>query len=312
MPLIAGVDCSTQSTKVLVVDADDGNVVAVGRSPHEVTGTGGARETDPETWWTALRAALAETGHQHDIVAISVGGQQHGMVLLDEARRPLRKAKLWNDTESAPDAAALVAARGGSEWWAQSVGIVPVASFTATKWAWVRRVEPGIAAATRAVCLPHDFINERLTDRPTTDRGDASGTAWWSTATEDYIDEVLDLDLIRLDRRLLPEVVGPTGTAGEVTARAATHLGVRPGIPVGPGTGDNAAAALGLGLDPGTPVISLGTSGTAFMASASRIVDPSGTVAGFAGRHRPLPAPGRHAQLHSGGRPFRRMARARS
>jgi xylulokinase len=293
MPLIAGVDCSTQSTKVLVVDADGGEVAAIGRASHAVTGTGGARETDPEVWWSALRDAIAETGRGSEIAAMSVGGQQHGLVVLDDTGRPLRPAKLWNDTESAEDAAALIEAMGGADWWAAQIGIVPVASFTATKWAWVRRVEPQVAARTRAIRLPHDFINERLTGRGTTDRGDASGTAWWSTLTEAYAPEVLELGAVQLDPNLLPEVLGPTDSAGTVTSAAAEFLGIPAGIPVGPGTGDNAAAAVGLGVEPGTPVVSLGTSGTAFMASATRIADPSGTVAGFAdatGRFLPLTA----------------------
>ncbi len=293
MPLIAGVDCSTQSTKVLVVDSASGNVVATGRAGHVVTGTGGARETDPEVWWHALRDAIAQTGIGPEIAAISIGGQQHGLVVLDGEGRPLRPAKLWNDTESAEDARSLIAAMGGPEWWADRVGIVPVASFTATKWAWLRRNEPDHAAATRAIRLPHDFLNERLTGRGTTDRGDASGTAWWSTATDDYLAEVLGLDTMQLDPALLPVVLGPSEAAGEATADAAAFLGLTQGIPVGPGTGDNAAAAVGLGLEPGTPVISLGTSGTAFMTSATRIADPTGTVAGFAdatGRYLPLAA----------------------
>lgn len=293
MPLIAGVDCSTQSTKVLVVDADTGELVASGRATHEVTGTGGARETDPEVWWRALRDAMADTGRGAEITAISVGGQQHGLVVLDQAGRPLRPAKLWNDTESAPDAERLISDRGGPEWWAEEVGIVPVASFTATKWAWLRRREPETAAATAAVRLPHDFLNERLTGRGTTDRGDASGTAWWSTKTGDYVTEVLDLETVRLDPSLLPEVLGPTEGGGTITREAAGFLGIPPGIPVGPGTGDNAAAGLGLGLEPGTPVVSLGTSGTAFMTSDTRVVDATGTVAGFAdatGRFLPLAA----------------------
>ncbi len=293
MPLVAGIDCSTQSTKALITDLDSGEVVASGRADHAVSGTGGARETDPEVWWDALRSALAATERSKEISAISIGGQQHGLVVLDDRGRPLRPAKLWNDTESAPDAAALVAATDGAAWWADRVGIVPVASFTATKWAWLRRAEPDVAAATRAIRLPHDFLNERLTGRGTTDRGDASGTAWWSTATEDYLEEVLALDQLQLDRALLPHVLGPQESAGDVTAEAAAHLGIPAGIPVGPGTGDNAAAAVGLGLEPGTPVVSLGTSGTAFMTSATRVVDPSGTVAGFAdatGRFLPLAA----------------------
>ncbi len=291
MPLVAGVDASTQSTKVVVVDADTGTTVAQGRAPHTVTGSGGARETDPEVWWQALRDALLQTGRAAEIAAISVAGQQHGLVVLDDSGRPLRPAKLWNDTESAEDAQRLIADFGGPSWWAEKIGLVPVASFTATKWAWLRRVEPQTAAATRAIRLPHDFLTERLAGAGVTDRGDASGTAWWSSATEGYAAEVLEHPSQRLDPGMLPRVLGPAEPAGVVTQAAAGFLGLRAGIPVGPGTGDNAAAAAGLGLAPGTPVISLGTSGTAYMCSTTRAVDPSGSVAGFAdatGRFLPL------------------------
>ena len=293
MTLVAGIDCSTQSTKALVVDLESGEQVAVGRASHEVFGTGGARESDPEGWWTALRDALAMTGRAGEIGGISVAGQQHGMVVLDSGGRPLRPAKLWNDTESAPDAAALTEAFGGADWWANRIGLVPVASFTATKWAWLRRTEPDVAAATTAIRLPHDFVTERLCGSGASDRGDTSGTAWWSTETGEYAPEVLDHQLLRLDPALLPRVLGPTEPAGTVTREAAEFLGIPEGIPVGPGTGDNAGAAVGLGLESGVPVISLGTSGTAFMVSESRIIDPTGTVAGFAdatGRFLPLAA----------------------
>jgi xylulokinase len=187
----------------------------------------------------------------------------------------------------------LVDAFGGPDWWADNVGLVPVASFTATKWAWLRRVEPHHAAAAAAIRLPHDFLTERLCGRGVTDRGDASGTGWWSTASEDYVAEILQHPLLDLDASLLPTVIGPTTPAGEVTGVAAERLGLPKGIPVGPGTGDNAGAAVGLGLEPGVPVVSLGTSGTAYMSSRSRTVDPSGAVAGFAdatGRYLPLAA----------------------
>ena len=272
--MVAGVDCSTQATKVLVVDPDDGRVVASGRAPHEVTGTEGARETDPEVWWEALRAALAETGRASEVGAISVAGQQHGLLVTDDAGRPLRPAVLWNDTRSAPDAAELRDALG-ADAWAERVGVVPVPSFTATRWAWLRRTEPEVAAATRAIRLPHDWLTERLCGRAVTDRGDASGTGWWSTRDEDYSGEVLDL--VSLDRALLPEVLGPVEAAGE-----ARELGLHAGALVGPGTGDNMGAALGLGLRPGEAVVSLGTSGTAYAAMTERAVDPSGLIAGFA------------------------------
>jgi xylulokinase len=280
--LIAGVDCSTQATKVLVVDPDDGRVVASGKAPHEVTGTGGARETDPEVWWDALRAALADTGRAGEVGAIAVAGQQHGLVVTDDEGRPLRPAVLWNDTRSAPDAAELRDALG-ADAWAERVGVVPVPSFTVTRWAWLRRTEPEVAAATRAIRLPHDWLTERLCGRGVTDRGDASGTGWWSTRDEDYTDEVLDLPSVALDRSLLPEVLGPVDAAGEVLGpREAGDLGLPPGALVGPGTGDNMGAALGLGLRPGEAVVSLGTSGTAYAAMSERAIDPTGLIAGFA------------------------------
>ncbi|HEV3375786.1 MAG TPA: xylulokinase [Thermoleophilaceae bacterium] len=289
--LVAGVDTSTQATKVLVVDPDDGRVVALGRAPHEVTGTHGARETDPEVWWRALRLALEETGAAGQVEAISVAGQQHGLVVLDGDGRPLRSAILWNDTRSATEARELTEMLGGPAEWAERVGLVPVPSFTATRWAWLRRHEPERAEAARAVRLPHDFVTERLCGHGATDRGDASGTAWWSTRDEAYLDEVLEL--IELDPALLPHVLGPREAAGEVTATAAHQLGLRAGALVGPGTGDNMGAALGLGARPGEPVVSLGTSGTAYALMDKRAVDPSGTVAGFAdatGRFLPLAA----------------------
>jgi xylulokinase len=220
--LVAGVDTSTQATKVLVVDPENGRLAAAGRAPHEVTGSGGARETDPEIWWRALRTALERTGRAADVSAISVAGQQHGLVVLDGDGRPLRAAILWNDTRSAPEARELTAALGGGEAWAERIGLVPVPSFTATRWAWVRRHEPAVADAVRAVRLPHDFVTERLCGRGATDRGDASGTAWWSTRDEAYAVEVLDL--IDLDPALLPEVLGPREAAGAVMAPPARWL----------------------------------------------------------------------------------------
>ena len=161
-------------------------------------------------------------------------------------------------------------------------GVVPVPSFTVTRWAWLRRTEPDVAAATRAVRLPHDWLTERLCGRGATDRGDASGTGWWSTRDEDYADEVLELPASSSTRALLPDVLGPRRARRRVQASAAAELGLPEGALVGPGTGDNMGAALGLGLRPGEPAISLGTSGTAYAAMSERAVDPSGLIAGFA------------------------------
>ncbi len=294
--LVAGVDCSTQATKVLIVDAESGEVVGRGQAGHEVTGDAGARETDPRVWWAALRtatrAALAASGTAGTVEAIAVGGQQHGLVVLGDGGLPLRPAMLWNDTRAAEDAA-LLTERLGPERWADLTGLRPVASFTVAKWAWLRRMEAPIAAATAAIRLPHDYLTERLTGRGSTDRGDASGTGWWSARTGAYVDEVLELPEIGLDPRLLPTVAGPTERVGEIGPATADELGLGAGTVVGPGTGDNMAAALGLGLSTGQPVMSLGTSGTVFAVADRPAADPTGIVAGFAdanGRFLPLAA----------------------
>ena len=282
MSLVAGVDCSTQSTKVLIIDSQSGDVVASGRATHSVTGDDGARETHPDVWWDALRGALAETGRAGDVAAIAIGGQQHGLVVSDGDGAALRPSMLWNDTRSAGEAAALTDALGGPEWWAESIGSVPVAAYTVSKWAWLRANEPGVAGAAASVRLPHDWLTTRLSGNAVTDRGDVSGTGWWSTADEAYSDDVLGHPLVDLDRALLPTVLGPTASAGTVTAWAADALGLPTTAVVGPGTGDNMAAALGLGAPTGVPVLSLGTSGTVYLSSAVRPADPSGTVSGFA------------------------------
>jgi xylulokinase len=274
-PVVLGVDSSTQSTKVLAVDAGSGAVLAAGQAPHTVS-AGAGRETDPEVWWTALRVALTQLGeYAARAEAVSVGGQQHGLVVLDGAGRPLRPALLWNDVRSAPQAEALVA-RYGAGWWARRFGSVPGASFTVTKWAWLAEHEPSVAREARAVRLPHDFLTERLSGAAVTDRGDASGTGWWSTEAEAY-DEKLLADA-GLDPALLPTVLG----AGEQAGTVREGLPLRAGALVAAGTGDNAAAALGLGIGPGQAVLSLGTSGTVYAVSGRRPADESGTVAGFA------------------------------
>ncbi|MFJ8624953.1 xylulokinase [Kitasatospora sp. NPDC093550] len=270
--VVIGVDSSTQSTKALAVDIDTGTVLGEGRAPHQVS-EGAGRESDPEQWWRAFEEAAAATGWAERAAAVSIAGQQHGLVTLDAAGAPVRPALLWNDVRSAPQAAELRAAIGAAEL-VRRAGSLPTAAFTAPKWAWLRAHEPAAADRVAAVRLPHDFLTERLTGEAVTDRGDASGTGWWGP---DGYDKDL-LDRIGLDPALLPRVLSPGARAGAV--RPGTVL--REGALVAAGTGDNMAAALGLGLRPGQPVLSLGTSGTVYAVGRERPVDPSGTVAGFA------------------------------
>ena len=292
MTLVAGVDCSTQSTKVLIVDADDGTVVGEAAAPHSVGGTAGARETNPAVWADALSACVAATGLGGDVAAVSVAGQQHGLVVLDDQRHVLRPAILWNDTRAGTQASALVRELGGPPRCASTVGSVLTPAFTVASWAWLRESEPELCGRARWVCLPHDYLTALLTGGPlVTDRSDASGTGWWSPNAEDYVDEVLSLGAVRLDRSQLPTVHRGDETAGYVCAGAAEAFGLAGAAVVAVGAGDNAAAALGLGLQPGDVAVSLGTSGTVYAVAGRPSCDPTGIVAGFAsadGAYLPL------------------------
>ena len=271
MTLVAGVDSSTQSCKVVVRDADTGALVREGRASHP-DGT----EVDPAAWAAALQTALGEAGGLADVAAVAVGGQQHGMVCLDDDGAVVRPALLWNDTRSAQAATDLTAELGGGQAWADAVGLVPVASFTVTKLRWLAEHEPANAARTAAVCLPHDWLTWQLAGTPgldalVTDRGDASGTGYWSPMTGEYRPDLLERAFGSTPVR--PRVLGRAEQAGVVAGGGAV---------LGPGTGDNAAAALGINAEPGDVVVSIGTSGVVSTVSTTPSADPSGTVAGFA------------------------------
>ncbi|CAN7657634.1 xylulokinase [Mycolicibacterium frederiksbergense] len=280
MTLVAGIDSSTQSCKVVICDAETGSIVRSASSPHPA-GT----EVDPELWWRALQRTLAMAGGVDDVSAMAVGGQQHGMVCLDSTGTVIRDALLWNDTRSGTAAEQLVGELGGPARWAARVGVVPVASITATKLRWLADHEPHHADATAAVCLPHDWLTWRLGGRSDiadlrTDRSDASGTGYYSADTDSYQTDLLEL-AFRGRRPMVPQVLGPHDAAGETPQ----------GILLGPGAGDNAAAALGLGAGAGDCVVSLGTSGVVSAVGSAAPHDPEGIVAGFAdatGRHLPL------------------------
>lgn len=284
MPFVAGVDSSTQSTKVEIRDLDSGEIVASSSSPHPAV-TPPCSEQDPHSWSDAFdqawQAALADLPTGARVEAISVAGQQHGMVALDADGEAVHPAKLWNDTESAPDAGWLVQQLGSAEAWADAVGSVPVAAFTATKLSWLHRSHPEAWARMARVLLPHDYLTHRLTGAYTTDRGDASGTGYWSPTTGEYRWDLLAvIDGERDWTDVVPTVLGPLDVAGQWND-----------VAVAVGTGDNMAAALGLGLAPGDAALSVGTSGTAFSVADAPTADPTGAVAGFAdatGRFLPL------------------------
>jgi len=280
--LVAGVDSSTQSCKVVIRDAQTGALVRTGRASHP-NGT----EVHPERWWEALQAAIADAGGLADVAAISIGGQQHGMVLLAKDGTVVRDALLWNDTRSAGDAERLIA-HFGAEYLARETGSLPVASFTSTKVAWVAENEPANAARIAAVCLPHDYLSWRLAgygpagesqfgpdlSALATDASDASGTGYFNPAKGQYVPEILTWILGHVPT--LPKIVAPGEAAFQADPSRSGYTGA-----IACGAGDNAAAGMGVDAVDGDVIVSLGTSGTVFSVSAIPTSDATGIIAGF-------------------------------
>lgn len=287
MILVAGVDSSTQSCKVVIREVETGKILRTGSAKHP-----DGSEVNPSYWLTALHQAIDAAGGIEDVSAISIGAQQHGMVVLDGNGNVIRDALLWNDTRSASSAQDLIS-ECGAKRFVESTGSIPVASFTITKLRWLRDNEPENARQVAAVALPHDWLTWRMRgygpngEAPlganfgelTTDRSDASGTGYFNSITNGYDFELLELALGHSAQ--VPRIVAPGEIAGKDEA----------GRIYGPGAGDNAAAALGLGLNAGDVSVSIGTSGTVFASSSNPAKDHTGTVAGFAdasGQYLPI------------------------
>ena len=279
--LVAGVDSSTQSVKIVIREANTGELVREGRAAHP-DGT----EIDPTLWSSALNTAISNAGGLDGVDAISIAGQQHGMVALDSDGAVIRPALLWNDTRSAQAALDLNAEQGGNAQISRKVGSVLVASFTASKLRWMADHEPQNAVKVAAVALPHDWLSWQLQggkdlNKLFTDRSDASGTGYFDPTTSHYREDILRLALRHDSEIVLPTIIAPNKFGGATQS----------GIPIAAGAGDNSGAALGLQAQPGDVVISLGTSGTAFAVSDTPTHDSTGAVAGFAdatGRFLPL------------------------
>jgi D-xylulose kinase len=281
-----GIDCGTQSTKVVLRDPDTGEVVAVGHAPHElVERDDGTREQDPKWWIDALHAAVADAlrDQRFEIGGIGVSGQQHGLVCLDDRDRPVRPAKLWNDTTTADQCDELTRTLGGASRVLQLLGNLILPGYTAPKIAWLLAHEPDAYARTARMCLPHDYLNLWLTGVFTAEAGDASGTAYFDVRARRYSEAVLGAIDDRRDwKRTLPPIVPSLSVIGTLRRDAADSLGLEAGIPVSAGGGDNMCAAIGCDVLVAGPVaMSLGTSGTVFAYRAEPAVDPLGEAAAF-------------------------------
>ena len=280
MPLVAGIDSSTQACTIVLRDADDGRIVGWSEEPHPPV-TPPASEQDPRDWWNALCVAASQLDLR-DVVAVSVDGQGHGLVALDAVHEVIRPAKLWNDTTSSAEADELVARLGRAEW-ARRTGIVPVSAITVAKLLWLARHEPANFARLATILLPPDYLTHRLTGGLTTDRSEGSGTGYFAAATSTWDLDVLALVDDQVDwRSRLPRILGPIDCAGIVTRDACEATGLPIGIPVGPGANDQPVNALALGTVDGDVIVSLGTSGAVSARSLVPVVDPSGAVDGVA------------------------------
>ena len=291
MTLVAGIDSSTQSCKVTVRDLATGLQVRHGKASHPPQTI-----VHPDAWWEALLIAVERAGGLDDVVAVSVSGQQHTPIFLDATGTVVRDSPLWNDTGSHAHMIALNAELGREEW-IRRTGLPITLSDTAPKLRWLRDTDPDAARRTAAVAVVHDWLTWRLMgygdgtggiEQLTTDRSEASGTAYWSPETGEYCFDLVELALGKVV--VLPQILGPLERAG-ITGPGMP--GIPAGIPIGVGSGDNAAAALALDIVDGDAVMSLGTSGVVYARSSLPVHDLSGYVCSYAdatGHHLPLVA----------------------
>lgn len=284
-----GIDCGTQGTKALVLDASTGRVLGEGSASHTLqSGANGRREQQPSEWLAAFaqatRTALAAAGISGEqILGIGVSGQQHGLVLLDEHGQVLRPAKLWCDTESAEQNQRLLDYLGGETGSLQRLGVAIAPGYTVSKLLWTREQNPEVFARIAHVLLPHDYLNYWLTGRYCSEYGDASGTGYFDVRSRRWDTDLLShIDPSGRLQAALPELVESHQSLGRILPDVARQLGLNPQARVASGGGDNMMGALGTGnIRPGAITMSLGTSGTLYAYDDQARVSPHPQVATF-------------------------------
>src|ERR1700752_456111 len=284
MAYFLGIDTSTTSSKVLLID-EQGNVIAVASNPHTLqTPRPLWSEQNPLEWWEAvsasIRSVLEKAGIGGErIAAVGLTGQMHGLVLLDEAGSVLRPAILWNDqrTQSQCDE---IHARIGKEKFIQITGNVALTGFTAPKILWVKENEPDVFAKAKHVLLPKDYIRYKLTGQYAMDKADGAGTVLFDLKVRDWSDEVLSA--LDIPRAWMPKTFEGPEFTGHVTKEAAAITGLKAGTPVAAGGGDQAAQAVGVGaVEPGIVGLTVGTSGVVFATTPSALIEPEGRLHAF-------------------------------
>ncbi|HEV7815627.1 MAG TPA: xylulokinase [Janthinobacterium sp.] len=277
-----GIDLGTSEVKALLVDAD-----------QRVLATGGVKlalstprphwsEQDPQDWWRAALAAIAQVRAAapaafQALRGIGLAGQMHGATLLDAENRVLRPAILWNDTRAEAECAELEAAAADSR---AITGNLAMPGFTAPKLLWLQKHEPELFARIAKVLLPKDYLAFCLTGEFVSDMSDASGTLWLDVARRDWSDQMLAAT--GLERRQMPRLVEGNQAGGQLRDSLRRDWGLQQAVAVAGGAGDNAATALGMGaIASGQAFLSLGTSGVLFVCNDRFMPNPAQAVHAF-------------------------------
>ncbi len=286
--ILLGIDCGTQSTKVVAMDWETGEILASGGDAYGfVEGLPeGAMEQDPAWWVAAAEKGILEVisslgPRKAEIAGIGVSGQQHGLVVIDKDGKVLRPAKLWCDTSTTSECRDITTSLGGDTGAISAVGNTIRTGYTAPKMLWLSRHEPEIWEQTATVLLPHDYLNFWLTGEKCMEYGDASGTALLDIQTRTWSDHAVEATAPGLAERL-PKVGPSSQPCGVLRESLCKAWGLSKAPLVSSGGGDNMMAAIGTGnVRVGEVTASLGTSGTLFAFSDKPVVDPQGEVAAF-------------------------------
>jgi xylulokinase len=287
--LFLGIDCGTQGTKAIILDAISGQVLGQGAAAHTmISGANGRREQDTQQWLEAFtlatrQALMAANVDGQSILGIGVSGQQHGLVLLDDQGEVLRPAKLWCDTETSAENDRLLTHLGGEKGSLERLGVVIAPGYTVSKLLWTKEQHPVVFSRIARILLPHDYLNFWLTGRACSEYGDASGTGYFNVRTRQWDLQLLrDIDASGRLQAALPELIDAHQSVGTLLPAIAEHLGINPNALVSSGGGDNMMGAIGTGnIQPGAITMSLGSSGTVYAYSEVPKVSPDASVATF-------------------------------
>jgi xylulokinase len=282
---LLGIDIGTSGTRAVVVDGQ-GQVISAATAEHvnfASTHLGWA-EQDPEDWWGAATRAVQQclaqaTINPSDIDGIGLTGQMHGLVALDKNDRVVRPAILWCDQRTSQECREITEELGAQQL-IEFTANPALTVFTLPKIRWMQKHEPEVWSRVRSILLPKDYVRFRLTGSRATDVADASGTLLFDVAHRQWSAPMLEV--ARLHADLLPRVFESQQISGHVSEEAARATGLRAGIPVVAGAGDQTAGAVGMGIvEPGAVSATIGTSGVVFAATSTPVRDPQGRIHTF-------------------------------